>query len=182
MTTSLSALTSKLESLCDEVDESDTIPEDLIERFAGAQLQHAQKCDAYVAVIRGLQHNAAYYSVRAEQLSRRAKTCERVEKAIKERLLFLINENPGITFKSTDGDKIAARDNQEALKHDVPVRSRSYSNIIDNVHSMSVNDILQFVDVVTFHCLNTAKVKEHLQKGKELSWAKLVKSKHLRIT
>jgi len=182
MSTTLALLTSNLEALCDEVDESDSLPSDLLERFAGAQLQHAQKCDAYVAVIRGLQHNAAYYSTRAEQLSRRAKTCERVEKAIKERLLFLINENPGISFKSTDGDKIAARDNQEALKHYIPVRNRSYSNIIDNVHSMSVNDILQFVDVVTFHCLNAAKVKEHLQSGKDLSWARLTKSQHLRIT
>jgi flagellar motility protein MotE (MotC chaperone) len=181
MTTSLSVLTSQLESLCDEVDESDSLPSDLLERFAGAQLQHAQKCDAYVAVIRGLQHNAAYYSVRAEQLSRRAKTCERVEKAIKERLLFLINENPGITFKSTDGDKIAARDNQEALKHDVPVRNRSYSNIIEDGNFFLEDEKLQFVDVVSFNCLNTAKVKEHLQSGKTLSWARLTRSQHLRI-
>jgi flagellar motility protein MotE (MotC chaperone) len=183
MSTSLAILTSKLEQLCDEVDDSDVIPSDLIERFASAQMEHAQKCDAYVAVIKGIQHNAAYYSMRAEQLNKRAKTCERIEKAIKERLLYMIQENPGITFKSTDGDKLAARDNQEALKHDIPVRSRSYSNIIEGSETfLASQDLLQFVDVVEFSCLNTAKVKEYLQAGKTLSWARLTRSQHLRLT
>lgn len=182
MTTSLSALTSKLEQLCDEVDDSDEIPKDLIERFADAQLSHAQKCDAYVAVINGLKHNGAYYSERSKQLARRAKTCERVEKAVKDRLLFLINANPGISFLGTDGDKIAVRDNPESLQHDIPTHNRSYSNIIDSIAELSYDEVLEYVDVVTFNCLNTEKLKSDLKTGKEISFARLTRGQSLRIS
>jgi Siphovirus Gp157 len=179
----LATLTQQLEALCDEVDDCmDELPAELLERFASAKLSHAQKCDAYVAAIKGLQHNAAYYSARAEQLSKRAKTCERIERAIKDRLVYTINANPNLVFKSTDGDKLAVRNNPESLSLSVPLRSRSFSNVIENVVEMNYPDIPEYLDIAQVPILNTAKVKAFLQSGGELSFAKLETKQHLRVT
>lgn len=183
-------LKGQLESLWDDLEESSgEIPEDILERLLSArfskesaELSHAQKCDAYVGIIKNLQHDAAYYSSRAELLNRRAKTCERIEKAIKDRLIYTINQNPNLVFKGTDGDKLTVWQNQESLKLTVPLSKRSYSNVVDSVVELSYKEMLEFIDVVQVATLNTTKVKEHLKAGNKLSFATLERGEHLRLT
>lgn len=176
----LATLTQQLETLCDEIDAVDgKIPEDILERFTSLQATHQEKCAAYVAVIGSLQHNAAYYSMRAELLKRRAKTCERVEKAIKDRLVWQLTNQPNIPYVSRDGDKITLRDSPESLELKIKTSSRSISRVLDSEFDAIP---AEFIDVVVLKTLNTEKVKKHLQDGNKLDWAELKQDKHIRIT
>lgn len=175
----LATLTQQLEALCDEIDSVDgAIPEDILERFTSLQATHQEKCAAYVAVIGSLQHNAAYYSARSELLKRRAKTCERVEKAIKDKLVWQLTNNPNIPYVSPDGDKIRLANSPESLELKVKTSSRSISRVIDYFDDIP----LEFIDVVTLRTLNTDKVKQYLKDGNKLDWAELKTNKHIRIT
>lgn len=178
--TTLATLTQQLESLCDEIDEvGGEIPQDLLDRFADIKASHEQKCGAYVAVINTLQKNAAYYSMRAELLKRRAKTCENVEKAIKDRLVYQLTNEPNISYVSKDGDKISLRDSPESLELKVKLSNRSVSRVLE----FELEEIpVEFYDLVVLKTLNTEKVKKHLQTGNKLDWAELKKNKHIRIT
>lgn len=177
--TSLATLTYKLENLCERIDNGDDIPEDLLAEFASAQMEHEQKVSAYVSVIDVMKRNAAYYSARAEILNRRAKTCERVEKAIKDRLVYQIDSNPDLPWKSLEGDKLRAQKNNESLTIDVPLDKRYISNVLTDISDVE----LEFVTVSKFYCVNTEAVKNYLKTGKTLNWARLEsKGKHLRIS
>lgn len=181
----LATLTSTIENLCAEIDDvmDGVIPEDLLERFADAQLAHAEKVSAYVGAVKALQYNAAYYSDRAELLKRRAKTCERVEKAIKDRLTYQIQMHPDMPWRNKEGDKIALRKSPESLVCDIKTYSRSFSNVIDSVVELGYSDMLEFVDVVQVATLNKDKVKNYLKAGNSLPWARLENNHvHIRIT
>lgn len=183
--TTLATLTQAIENLCYEIEDvgDGAIPDDLLERFTSAQMAHADKVSAYVGAVKSLQYNAAYYSDRAELLKRRAKTCERIEKEIKERLVYQIQTHPDLPFKSAEGDKIALRKSHESLVCDIKTYSRSFSNVLDNIVELSYDDVLQFTDVVQVLCLNKEKVKEHLKSGYELKWARLKDDNvHVRFT
>lgn len=183
--TTLATLTQSIENLCYEIEDvgDGAIPDDLLERFTSAQMAHADKVSAYVGAVKSLQYNAAYYSDRAELLKRRAKTCERIEKAIKDRLMYQIQANPNLSFKSAEGDKIALRKSPESLVCDIPTASRTFSNVIDSIVDLDHEDVLRFVDVLQVTVLNKEKVKQVLKDGRELSWARLKDDNlHVRFT
>lgn len=176
----LAVLTNQLEQLCDEIDAAqDVIPEDLLDRFADAKAAVEVKCSAYIGALRTLQHNAAFYSERADLLKRRAKTCERIEKAIKDRLLWQLSTFPDVPYKSVEGDRIALRDNPESLELKILTSSRSFNKVIDAVDADKVP--AEFLDLVTVTCLNTDKLKAALKEGLKLDWAALRRGKHVRI-
>jgi len=178
--TTLATLTQQLEALCDEIDEvGGEIPGDLLERFADIKASHEQKCGAYIAVINTLQKNSAYYSMRAELLKRRAKTCENVEKAIKNRLVYQLTNEPNISYVSKDGDKISLRDSPESLELKIKLSSRNVSRVIEFEHDEIPPE---FCDLVVLKTVNTDKVKQYLKSGKKLDWAELKRDKHIRIT
>lgn len=177
----LATLTQQIEALCNEIDEvGGEIPADLLERFADIKASHEQKCGAYVAVISALHHNSAYYHNRAEILKRRANTCDRVEKAIKNRLVYQLTNEPNVPYVSKDGDKITLRDSPESLDLKILTRTRSFSNVLDSWYPKIIQP--EFIDVVTLNCINTDKVKKFLQAGGKLDWAELKRDKHIRIT
>lgn len=178
--TTLAVLTNQLEQICDEIDLSqDVIPEDLLDRFADAKAAVEVKCSAYIGALRTLQHNAAFYSERAELLKRRAKTCERVEKAIKDRLLWQLTTYPDIPYKSAEGDRITVRDNPESLDLKILTSSRQFNKVIESIDADKVPP--EFVDLVTVRCLNTDRLKAALKDGLKLDWAELRRGKHVRI-
>lgn len=177
----LATLTHKLEELCERLENGEELGDDLLQEFADAKLERAQKLSAYSSVIEVIKRNAAFYSERAEQLNRRAKTCERLEKAIKERLCFQIVQNQDLPWVSSEGDKFKAQKNQESLKVFKNLEKRSYSNILASNDELKDID-MSFLNVVQLVTLNTDAVKQHLKSGKELPWAKLDSSGfHLRV-
>lgn len=178
--TTLAVLTNQLEQLCDEIDAAqDAIPEDLLDRFADAKAAVEVKCSAYIGALRALQHNAAFYSERAELLKRRAKTCERVEKAIKDRLLWQLSTYPDVPYKSAEGDRIALRDNPESLELKILTSTRQFNKVIESIDADKVPP--EFTDLVTVRCLNTDKLKAALKNGLKLEWAELKRGRHVRI-
>jgi hypothetical protein len=178
---SLATLTYKLEHLCERLENGETLDDDFLQEFADAKLERAQKLSAYNGAIEVMRRNAAFYSERAEQLNRRAKTCERLEKAIKERLCYQILQNPDLPWVSSEGDKFKAQKNQESLKVMKNLEKRSFSNIFASQEDYSDVD-MGFLNIVQLVTLNTDAVKQHLKSGKELPWAKLDSSgSHLRI-
>lgn len=179
--TTLATLTQQFEALCDKIDSNDgLVPEDLLELFTDLQASHQEKCSAYVALLKVSQMNAAYYSARAEQLKQRAKMCETVEKSLKERLKYNLEQSPDLPWKTADGDRISLRDSPESLNLKILTSTRSFSKVIEPICLDQVP--LEFIDVVTIKCLNTEKVKKHLQAGNELDWAELKRDKHVRVT
>lgn len=180
----LATLTQTIENLCHEIDDvmDGQIPDDLLERFTNAQMAHADKVSAYVGAVKSLQFSQAYYSDRAELLKRRAKTCERIEKSIKDRLVYQIQTHPDLPWRNKEGDKIALRKSPESLVCDIPTFSRTFSNIIDGVVDLSHYELMQFVDVLQVTVLNKEKVKQELKAGRQLSWARLKDDQvHIRI-
>lgn len=173
----LAVLTSQLEDLCDEVGLSSEIPLDLIERFADAKMAHAEKVGAYVHVIETLKKNAEFYETRAKVLMHRAKVSERLEKEIKERLKYQVENNPNLPWKSDEGDKIGVRKNPESLKLDVQVSHRHVNNVLSEHEAIPV----EFITINTFYSLNTDAVRQFLKNGGTLSWARLEQGTHLRI-
>lgn len=175
----LATLTASLEALCDELDTDAEIPQDLLDRFVDARLAHEQKVGAYVSVIGALRKNQAFFSERAELLKRRAKTYERMEKAIIERLVFQMKAHPNLPWVSDENDKLKLRANPESLQINVPLDKRTVAHILSSVDGIDP----QFITVCSFHCLNTDAVKSYLKSGKTLGWAALVsKGEHLRIS
>lgn len=176
--TSLATITQVLDQICDEIDAvSGEFPQDLLERFTTAQMAHAEKVGAYVAVIETLKKNASYYEERAKLLARRARTAVKLEAAIKERLMFQIEHFPDLPWRSSEGDKIGVRNNPEGLKVDVPMDHRHINNIIP----METMIPVEFVTVATLYTLNTEAVRQFLKMGGTLSWARLERGKHVRI-
>lgn len=107
--------------------------------------------------------------------------CERLEKAIKERLCYQILQNQDLPWVSSEGDKFKAQKNQDKLKVQYFLHNRSFSNIVS--YDKDLYDIdMSFLNIIQIVTLNTDAVKEYLKSGKELSWAKLESSGfHLRV-
>jgi hypothetical protein len=176
--TTLAVLTNKLETLCDKIDNAEELPEDLLAEFADAKLAHEEKVAAYVAVLDNLKRNAAYYSERAELLTRRAKACERLEQSIKERLVFQIDTHPDLPWKSADNDKLKVQQNNKSLSVDFLLDRKTVSNILP--HTTEVPP--RFVTVYELKSLNTQALTDALKAGETFGWARLEsKGKHLRI-
>jgi len=176
--TTLATITASLEALSDLLDTDDEIPEDLLDRFVEAKLAHEQKVGAYVSVIGTLRRNQAFFSERSELLKRRAKTYERMEKAIIERLVFQMKEHPSLPWASDENDKLKLRPNPESLQVDLSLDKRTVAHILQEPRGVDP----QFITVSMFNCLNTDAVKSYLKTGKTLSWARLAsKGEHLRI-
>lgn len=175
--TTLAVLTSTLEDLCDEIENQEEIPQQLLERFVDASLQHSKKVGAYIGALQSLKKNAAYYSERAEIMTRRAKTCERLEAAIKDRLMAHIKTSPDLPWKSEEGDKLALRDNPEKLVVDVKLDRRHLNNLLWDHTKIPT----EFLIVSTFYTLNTEAVKLTLKAGTSLEWARLERGQHLRV-
>jgi len=177
--TSLAILTHRLEELCEKLDQGELMPLDVLEQFADAKLDHQAKLSSYIAVLDIMRKNAAYYSERAELLARRDKTCVMVEKALKERLVYNIENHPDLPWKTNEGDKLRAQDNPESLSTDLTLDKKSLSNIVVDPSAVDA----KYLDVVNLFCLNTDAVKKDLKSGVKLSWARLEKKgKHLRIS
>lgn len=176
--TTLSNIVNELERICAEIDESDALPKDLLERFASTQLEQKDKLSAYVAVIDQAQAASAYFQERANKLTKRAKTAERVAAAIKERLLFVMQQHPDLPWKSSDGDKFIACNSAPSLEIDLNYYKTSYNYIVNELFEIPE----QFLDIVQLTCINSQKVKKYLIEGNKLSWARLKHSKYLRIT
>lgn len=176
--TTLSNIVNELDRICTEIDESDALPNDLLERFASTQLEQKDKLSAYVAVIDQAQAASAYFQERANKLTKRAKTAERVASAVKERLLFVMQQHPELPWQSSDGDKFTACNSQPSLEIDLNYYKTSYNYILNDLFGIPE----QFIDIVQLTCLNSQKVKKHLLDGNKLSWARLQHSKYLRIT
>jgi hypothetical protein len=176
--TTLATITASLEALSDLLDTDDEIPEDLLDRFVEAKLAHEQKVGAYVSVIGTLRRNQAFYHERAELLKRRAKSYERLERAILDRLSFQMTNHPNLSWKSTEGDRLKLHANPETLDVKVPLDKKTVSHILTDT---SIVDP-KFITVSTFHCLNTEEIKTHLKAGNKVAWAELKsKGKHVRI-
>lgn len=166
--TTLNDINQQFELLCELVDKQEgVLPNDLLERFAETSLEHTKKIDAYLAVLDRCRIDSAYYSERSETLLRRAKTCEKVEKAIKERLKDMIIAHPDLPWKSSDGDKLRVQDSPEAL-----VIEQETDFLISMVPTKYVKIISK---------LDREKVKEDLKNGVILEWARLERGTHLRI-
>ena len=176
--TTLSTLTASLELLCDQLDTDDEIPQDLLDRFVDAKLEHSKKVGAYISVIETLKHTEEFYKKKAEYFQKRAKSYERLEKGIKERLLYAVKTHPSLPWNSDDGRRLSLRDNPESLKLNFALDKRSLSNILTTIDDIP----FEFVDVSSFHQLNVERVKAYLKAGNTLSWATLDRGKHLRIT
>lgn len=163
--TTLSDLTQRLELLCEKIDDLEgEIPNGLLELFAETNLEHTQKVDNYLFVLDRLRRDSAYYSQRSAKILQRAKTCESLEKAIKERLKQNIIAYPDLPWKSSDGDKLRVQENPESLVieplADIPIKYFNEKTVIS---------------------VDREKIKEDLKNGVVLEWAKLERGTHLRI-
>jgi hypothetical protein len=176
--TTLATLTTQLEAICDQIEDSDTLPDDLLERFADARLSHMSKIDNYVSLLSTIKSNAEYYETRAKQLQRRAKTCARIEAAVKERLLIQVMTHPNLPWASSEGDKLRAQKSPEALEIDLPNKSRTFSHVVD---SLPDDFNPRYADHVTCTVLNTERIRTELAGGIDIPWARLVKRSHLRV-
>jgi hypothetical protein len=174
----LAELTSKLEEICRIVEESDTLPDNLLEIFADAKLAHTAKLDNYIGYIKQLENMSAFYSSRAEKLKSRAKTADRILERLKERLTYSIGQAPDLPWKSTEGDRFTLCNGQDSLQLDVSFYKTSYNYCLHDVGGIDP----QFIDIVMLYCLNANKIKKHLKEGNTLPWARLEKKPYLRIT
>jgi hypothetical protein len=174
----LAEITNKLDALCTSVDESDVIPDNLLEVFADTKLAHAQKLDAYLAVISQLENMSSYYSSRAEKLKQRSKSADKILAKMKERMLFHIEQFPDLPWRSTDGDKFTRCKAQDSLVIDMPHYKTTFNYLVNETFGIEP----QFLDVVSLTTINSTRVKKFLQEGGHLEWARLTSNHYLRIT
>ncbi len=117
------------------------------------------------------------YRAYREKMEIAQKLRERVE----EHTLHIINDHKTIIFQGALG-KLASQANSVAsLICDIPLKSKTLSNLLDPTDPGLLDIPAEYVKAVTVMQLDVDKIRSDIAAGKELSFARLDKGTHLRI-
>jgi hypothetical protein len=123
------------------------------------------------------------YRTYREAMERAIALREKVE----ESTLEIIHLNPGIIFQGDLGKLAAQRNSASKLEVDIPLTQKSFSNVMevaeDDANMTGLSSLIpdEYITTIIIKQLNTQKLKEDLEAGKEITWAKTERGNHLRV-
>lgn len=114
-----------------------------------------------------------------ENLQRQYKAIKKLAERIKLDTLFQI-EQAGLDEIHGKSGRFYLQNSPMALEHSIPLRSITRSNVISH-DDIILNQVpAEYLVMEQITVLNTEAIKSDLSKGREVPWAKLSQSKHLR--
>lgn len=171
-----------LAEICDKMDNSDEVDEEILSKFDTATTCLEESIDRRKFVIREAESKIELARAYKRNIDETIKRLQKVQERIIESTKVMVGLNPNIPFKDTLGNKLTVRKNSQAhLVLALDLREgKSVSNILDEA-SISLLDIDEkYIKQVSYTTLNTEAVKKDLSNGIEISWASLHHGTHLR--
>ncbi len=150
-----------LESLCDKIDNSPEITEDIKHMFEDAKSSLQQAVDRRISYVKYCESQIQSAKTNRDDWAKRAQRFEKILASIKEDTIATINANPSLPFRGTMGALIIQKNSVPSLNVDETSVAMKYWNKIP--------------------VLNRELIKRDLMAGEKVKGASLVQGHHLRI-
>lgn len=164
-----------LSLLCEKVDEGGALDEGILSIFG-------QTKDALIAsiarpihfrvtlkdAIKSAKENKALWDKRLEILELCIKEFDR-------EIMLIMKENPNLPYASDAGAfKIIRNGGKQAINLTFQAIPKSISNVIGGEDIETHKIPSRYINIASYYTLNSEAVRDDLEKGKELAWAKLL--------
>ncbi len=171
-----------LAEICDKMDNSDEIDEEILAQFDTATTSLEESIDRRKFVVREAESKIELARSYKRSLDETIKKLQKVQERIIESTKTMVGLNPNIPFKDTLGNKLTVRKNsQPHLVLALDLREgKTVSNILDDASISLLGIDEKYIKQVSYTTLNTEKVKSDLALGVEIPWASLHFGTHLR--
>lgn len=171
-----------LADLCERIDSGEEPTTALVSIFNETRLDLAEAIDRRKAFAARLRNEAALFQAASDELKHRAIMFETALEKLKENTKAIMEASPNIPYVDSYGSKLSVVNNSKAkLILDFEIREKKQvSHIVDLGAAETVGISEEYLSQVSFVVLNTEKVRADLEAGKELPWARLERSTHLR--
>ncbi len=179
---SLAKYATEVEVVCQEIDNAEgTIPTDLINRFAFAQGELATKVDNFIGFLDAVKARVTTLKEHRDRVVKAIRTAESFERGLKDYVKFVMLANPGMQFKGEEGSFRLQR-NPPSLKIDFAREDKTIHAVVDPALIHLEPSLAKYVKAVSCFVIDTERLKEALEAGEEIPWARIEKdNKHVRI-
>lgn len=153
----------------------------VMEKVNQAEKDLSQKVDDWAYFLRTLEKE---YKEAEERTAAYRKKREALKNALtrsKEWLKAIMEAGPTVPYKGAKATlRLQANGGKKALDLMFTLGEKTVTNIVDHFSIDLIPD--EYLKPVSFYTLDTEKLREDLEAGKELTFAKLTQGKHVRIT
>lgn len=168
-----------LTSLMDLIDDQGDIDEILQKSFDVVRGDLTHAVTRRVCLIQSIPALITRAKEMRDEWSKKAKSLEGLERRVKEHTMLLMNQNPELTFKSDAGEFKIQKNPSPSLETLFNTRTVTITNVLSNDDIPKLPK--EYLDVKSYICLDTAKIKEDLLSGHVLDFASLSYGQNLRI-
>lgn len=172
----------ELEKICQAIDamDMDAIPQSVLDEFAGAQQNMADKTDNWIGYLDALNARIETLKAQAERINHGLRVSQNLRERLKSYLVTLIQATPTVAhdYRGTMGHLRVQKNGQPMLKTNVKIASKSVPNALNGDRP---KEIEEYVSTVYVAQLDVDSIKRDLKEGKALPWASLEHGYHLRI-
>lgn len=180
--TTLGQIQINLENMMAEIDDSEEITDEQIDRFLGLRLEREVKIDGWIKYKTACKFFAAQIKEYRDRFQENYKTAQNLEKRVNERIKWhMENDRTGMAFSGKEMGGLRLQNNGRAsLKIDVPLEDVTvYAALADQTYRDKVR---KYLKDVTIKVIDKKLIRADLEAGEEIEWARLEKGKHVRIT
>jgi len=168
-----------LSAIADLLEESGDLDEALVKVFGEAHALQKDAVDRNFLFHQYVKSQIALAKDMADNWKHQKDVMQNVLERHKDRIKFIMEANPDIPFKGAQG-KMTLQASPSALNLAFQSSKRTFETISD--HDITKYKVdASYVDIVQLKALNKEKVKEDLKAGRELPFARLTQSKHVRF-
>lgn len=166
-----------LAAVCQQIDESADITDVLIKTLGELKQGLVTAVDRNILFEKSLKAQIATAKEMKDSWTHRQKVLESVKESHSGYMLAAIASSGGLPFKGTQGE-IRAQASPPSMDLTIKTDRRSFETIT----AQDAEQIpLKYVTETTLLSLNKDAIREDLQNGVELSFAKLTRGRHIRI-
>ena len=169
-----------LSTICERIENGETIDETLSCLFENGKLALADAVDRRIALLHVVKGLAAEAKSAKEEWSSRVYQLNKIEESIKARTKEAMKIDPELPYKGTIG-KLALQKSPAKLVLDVATYDERLPNVLNPIDLKERVFPTEVVEKHIYYTLNKAKVKEMLKKGEKFLWARLVQDDHVRV-
>jgi hypothetical protein len=163
-----------LNEIADEIEKGVSISDALMIQFSEHQANIQESIDRRKAFKRYLKMMIEACKDQKRFIAEEQARFETVLDKFEEKTKEIIEANPNIPFTDSLGKKVSvSRNGTPRLEVDFPLGSKSFGNIVDLEQASFFEVPSEYVQQVSFHTLDTKKLKDDLAAGHILKWARL---------
>jgi hypothetical protein len=166
-----------LAAICRQIDDSEEIPNALIKTLGEFKAELAHSIDRNILFKKSLEAQIAMSKEMKDSWAHRQKVLELVKENHSGYMLSAISQAGGVPFKGTHGE-IRAQQSPPSMELTIKTDRRSFETL-DPKDAETIP--MKYITETRILSLNKEAVREDLQNGVEVPFAKFVRHKHIRV-